>query len=148
MIEFCFNSRSLALFPYKLPIWVSFCPYGVSFCPEYHPQPLFFTQPSRTQKTPTPPQNTPFPVLILKVGKMNSQLGKMDPNWAKCLKSGRNFSSSGQKKNIHNNVLPSPSMQQDIHNNSQILLMQLLHCLTQEARVHQEINVWRRMYDR
>ena len=29
---------------YKLPRWVSICPYGVSFCPQYHPQPLFFTQ--------------------------------------------------------------------------------------------------------
>ena len=26
------------------------------------------------------------------------QLGKMDPNWAKCLKSGQNFSRSGQKR--------------------------------------------------
>ena len=25
---------------YKLPIWVSFCPDGVSFCPKYHTQPL------------------------------------------------------------------------------------------------------------
>ena len=24
------------------------CPDGVSFCPDYHPQPLFFTQPSHT----------------------------------------------------------------------------------------------------
>ena len=28
-------------------------------------------------------------------------LGKMEPNWAKCLKSGQNFSRSGQKKIIH-----------------------------------------------
>ena len=28
--------------------WVSFCPDGVSFCPEYHPKPLFFSQPSHT----------------------------------------------------------------------------------------------------
>ena len=46
---------------------------------------------------PAPPQNTPFPGLILKVGKMNYCLGKMDPIWAKCLKSGQNFSRSGQK---------------------------------------------------
>ena len=50
---------------------------------------------------PAPPQNTPFPGLILKVGKMNYCLGKMDPIWAKCLKSGQNFSRSGQKKFIH-----------------------------------------------
>ena len=53
-------------------------------------------------ETPTaPPKNTPFPGLILKVGKMNYCLGKMDPIWAKCLKSGQNFSRSGQKKIIH-----------------------------------------------
>ena len=50
---------------------------------------------------PAPPQNTPFPGLILKVGKMNYRLGKMDPIWAKCLKTGQNFSRSGQKKFIH-----------------------------------------------
>ena len=53
------------------------------------------------QKTPpTPPQNTPFPALNLKVGKMNYSLGKVDPtgNLAKCLKSGQNFSRSGRKK--------------------------------------------------
>ena len=55
----------------------------------------------RTRNTASPTQNTPFPGLILKVGKMNYCLGKMDPIWAKCLKSGQNFSRSGQKKFIH-----------------------------------------------
>ena len=84
---------------YKLPRWVS-------FCPEYHYQPLFFSQPSQTwnpfedmyvHKTPpTPLQNTVFPGLNLKVGKINYRLGRMDSNWAKleCLKSGQNFSRS------------------------------------------------------
>ena len=44
---------------------------------------------------PSPPQNTPFPGLILKVGETIYCLGKMDPIWAKCLKSGQNFSRSG-----------------------------------------------------
>ena len=44
-----------------------------------------------------PPQNTQFLGLNLKVGKMNCRLGKMDPTWGKCLKSGQNFSRSGQK---------------------------------------------------
>ena len=35
-----------------------------------------------TQNTPAPPQTTSFPGLILKVGKMNYFLGKMDPNRA------------------------------------------------------------------
>ena len=106
---------TFAHFSYKLPRWVSFCPDGVSFCPEYHHQPLFFTQQSQTpfgdmheHKTPpAPPQNTSSPVLILKVGKMNYCLGKMDPisGWAKCLKSEQNFSRSGQKKIIHPEVV-------------------------------------------
>ena len=53
---------------------------------------------------PAPPQNTPFSGLILKVGKMNYCLGKMDPIWAKCLKSGQNCSRSGQKNIIHSNL--------------------------------------------
>ena len=44
------------------------------------------------------PQNTPFPDLTLKVGNMKYSLGKMDPNWAKCLKSGQKISRSGQIK--------------------------------------------------
>ena len=53
-------------------------------------------------KHPQPhPKTPPFSGLILKVGKMNYCLGKMDPIWAKCLKSGQNFSRSGQKKIIH-----------------------------------------------
>ena len=44
---------------------------------------------------PTPPQNTPFPCLILKVGKMNYCLGNLDSIWAKCLKSGQNFPRRG-----------------------------------------------------
>ena len=79
---------NFAHFPYKLPRRVSLCPDGVSLCPELHHQPLFFTQPSQTplgdmyvHKTPPiRPQNTPFPGLNLKVGKMNYSLGKMDPN--------------------------------------------------------------------
>ena len=48
---------------------------------------------------PNPPQNTPFPALNLKVSKMNFSLGKMNPNWAKCLKERQNVSRSGLKKN-------------------------------------------------
>ena len=40
-------------------------------------------------------QNTSFPGLILKLGKTNYCLGKMDPTWAKCLKIGQNFSRRG-----------------------------------------------------
>ena len=57
-------------------------------CPKYHPQPLFFNQLSHT---PSSPQNTPFPGLNLKVGKMNYCLGNLDPKWAKCFKSDQIF---------------------------------------------------------
>ena len=50
-----------------------------------------------TKHSQSPPKNTPFPVLNLKMGKMNYCLGNSDPNWAKYLKSGQNFSRSGQK---------------------------------------------------
>ena len=96
-----------AHFSYKLPRWVSICPDGVSFCPEYHPQPHFFTQSCHTpfgdmyvHKTPpSPPQNTPFPGLNLKVGIMNYSLGNSDPNRAKW-KVGKTFL-KWAKKIIH-----------------------------------------------
>ena len=49
----------------------------------------------------SPPKNTPFPGQNLKVGKMNYSLGNLDPNRAKCLKSGQIVSRSGQKQIIH-----------------------------------------------
>ena len=53
-------------------------PQAHAYCPEYHHQPLLFTQQSQTpfrdmyiHKTPpTPPQNTYFPGLKLKVCKI------------------------------------------------------------------------------
>ena len=47
---------------------------------------------------PTLPKNTPFPGLNVKVGKVNYSLGEMDPNWAKCLKSGKTVLEKGKKK--------------------------------------------------
>ena len=41
------------------------------------------------------------PGLNLKVGKMRPHLSTWDPIWAKCSKSGQNFSRGGQKKFIH-----------------------------------------------
>ena len=51
----------------------------------------------QTKNNPNP---TPFPSLILKVGKMKYSLGKMDCDWSKCLKSGQNFPRSEEKKNF------------------------------------------------
>ena len=99
--------------------WVSFCPDGVSFCPECHPQPLFFTQQSHThflgyvltQNTPKPTPKHPFSwPSNFKVGKMNYSLGNLDPNWTKCLKCGQNFSSSRQKKLFIHVSLPAVSV--------------------------------------
>ena len=53
---------------------------------------------------PAPPQNTPFPGLILKVGKTNYCLGRMDPIWAKCLKSGQNLFMAKPSANKHKAV--------------------------------------------
>ena len=57
-----------------------------------------------------PHPKPPFPGLKLKVGKMNYGLGKMDPKWAKCLKSGQNLSRSGQKTFIHVKVVIYPGI--------------------------------------
>ena len=43
-----------------------------------------------SQNTINPPKNSPFPVLNLKVGKMNYNMGNLHPNWAKRLKSEQN----------------------------------------------------------
>ena len=53
------------------------------------------------KNTSNPPPNTPFAGLKLKVGKINYNLGNLDPNWPKCLKSGQYFSRSGQKHFFH-----------------------------------------------
>ena len=69
-----------------------FAQMGSHFAQITTPNPC--TQPSHTpvgdmyipKTPPTPPQNTPFPGLNLKVGKMNYSLGNLDPKWAKCWK--------------------------------------------------------------
>ena len=70
----------------------------------HNPQNLCFLhschKPHLTKHPQCPTQNTPFPDLNLKVGKINYSMGKMDPNWPKCLKSRQNCFRSG-KKNIH-----------------------------------------------
>ena len=68
MIEFfCQLYSTFVHFLYKLPRQVSFCQDKVSFWPEYHLQPLFFTQQSQTpfwdmyinETPPTPTQMVP-----------------------------------------------------------------------------------------
>ena len=101
-VEWIFSpqfSSTFAHFSYKLPRWVLFCPDGVSFCREYHHQPLFFTQQSQTtsgdmyihKDTPNPTPKHPFSWPEVESGQNECYycLGKMDPNWAKCLKSGQ-----------------------------------------------------------
>ena len=107
----CPNSRAL------LPIFRTNCPDGSHFAQmESHFAQNTTTNPcslpSRHKsfsgictytKHPQPHPKTPLFLQVrnLKVGKMNYHLGKMDPNRAKCLKSGQNFSRSGPKKIIH-----------------------------------------------
>ena len=110
MIEFFSpNSRAiLPTFPTRYPDGSHFAQMGPHFDQNTTTNPLglFFTQLSQSpfgdmyaHKTPPNTPKTPhFPGLNLKVGKMNYCLGKMDPHWAKCMKSGQNFSRSWQKK--------------------------------------------------
>ena len=108
--HFCPFLVKIAQMGLILPRWGDI---GDLFCPNPHPQPLSLTLQSHTpfgdmyvHRTPkSPPQNTPFPSLNLKVGKMNYHLGNLDPNWAKCLKRGQNFSRSGPKENIIRNQM-------------------------------------------
>ena len=46
---------------------------------------------------PAPAQNTPFPSLNLKAGKMNYRLGNLHPNWAICFKVAKTFLEVGKK---------------------------------------------------
>ena len=83
MIElFFFNCRAyLPTFTTNCPDESHFAAMGSHFAklPRIPPPTLFSTQQSHTpfanmyiqKTTPTPPQNTPFPVLNLKLGKMN-----------------------------------------------------------------------------
>ena len=100
--HFCHLFLQIAQMGLILPRWGLVLPRSPPPTPVLYPA---ITHPSwgylRTQITPSPPQNTPFPGLTLKVGKMNHRLGNLDPNWAKCLKSGQNVSRPGQKKFIH-----------------------------------------------
>ena len=87
-------------------LFLSFCPDGSQFTQmgshfaqntTSNPCSLLSSQKPLSGTPPTPPPNTPFPGLNLKVGKMNYCVSKMDPTWAKCLKSGQNFLKVGKK---------------------------------------------------
>ena len=92
MIEF-FPPNARALLPTfrtncQMPVGLILPRWGL-ILPRIPPQtPILYsavTHPFRrlcVHKTPpSPPQNTPFPGLNLKVGKMNYRLGNLDPNW-------------------------------------------------------------------
>ena len=104
MIDFFFSS-TFAHFSYKLPRWVSFFPDGVSFCPEYHPQPLFFTQPSHTplwdmygHKTPTSPLIIPlFLAWIWKLAKWTTVWATWTRTEQNVWKVGKTFLEVGKK---------------------------------------------------
>ena len=72
---------AFAHFSYKFPRWVSFCSNGVSFCPEYHSQPLF--HPFRgfvwTKNTPNPTPKHPFSWPELKSGRNELLSGQPGP---------------------------------------------------------------------
>ena len=72
---------------------------------------------------PTPPQNTIFPCLKLKVGEINCCLGKMYPVCAKCLKIGQIFSRSGQKKIIHHQEVSTARL---LHENFDVPFLHIL----------------------
>ena len=122
-----FYSQHITMFSYKkdimiesnsralLPTFLTNCPDGSHFaqmwsrfaqntilnpCSLLHrhtPLSGICTNTIHPQIHPKLAQNTHFPGLNLKVGKMNYRLGNLDPNWARCLKCGQNVSRSGPK---------------------------------------------------
>ena len=109
------NLHNLNMIEIFFPILEHFCPLFVQIAqmdlvlprwglilPRIPPQILFCTLQSHSplggmyvNQTPrSPPQNTSFHDLNLKVGKINYSLCNFDPNCAKCLKSGQIFSRS------------------------------------------------------
>ena len=88
------NSRALLpIFQTNSPDGSHFALLGSRFAQNTNPNPC--SQPSHTlfgdicvHRTPLrQAQNTPFPRLNLKMGKLKCHLGNLDPNWAKLLKS-------------------------------------------------------------
>ena len=87
------NSRAfLPTFRTNCPCGSHFAQIGSHFAQKTTPTPVLYSTVThlfwgyiRAQNSPnlaSPPQNTPFPGLNLKVGKMNYSLGNLDPNWA------------------------------------------------------------------
>ena len=111
MIEFSFpNSRALLpTLPTNCPSGSHFAQMGSHFAQITAPNPCSLLSHLLSHHTPfwdmyvhktstSPPENTPFPGLNLKIGKINYRLGNLDPNRAKCLKSGQIFLEVGKKK--------------------------------------------------
>ena len=121
MIEF-FPPNFRLKFRALLPIFRTNCPDGSHFAqmglnlprwgliPEYHLQPMFFSQPSHApfgdiyvhKTNPTPPH----PRFLAWTGmqaKWTNIWAKWDPNWEICLKSGQNVSRRGRKRLLAGN---------------------------------------------
>ena len=80
-------------FSYELPRWVS-------FCPEYHRQPLFFTQPSQTLLGTCTLANTKYPQSHPKTPLFLAwtwKWAKWATVWAKWTPTGQNVWKVGQK---------------------------------------------------
>ena len=95
-----------AHFSFQSPRWVSFCPDGVSLCPEHHHQPLFFTQQSQTpfgdtnkHKSPQPHPKIPlFLAWTWKWAKWTTFWAKWTPTGQNVWKTGKTFLEVGKKK--------------------------------------------------
>ena len=105
MIEFFLpNSRALLpTFRTNCPDGSHFAQMGSNFAQNTTTNPcsllsvtIAFRWYAQTRNTPSPTPKHPFSWPDFESGKMNYCLGKLDPIWAKCLKSGQNFSRSAQ----------------------------------------------------
>ena len=93
---------------YKSPRWVSFCADGISFCPEHHLQPLFFTQLSHTpfrdmyvpktpQRAQVHPKTPPFLTWTWKWAKWTTFWAICTPTGQNVWKVGKTFLEVGKK---------------------------------------------------
>ena len=92
--HFCPSFMQIAQMGLILPKW------GLILPKKPPPTPVLYsavTNMYEHETPPAPPPKIPLSGPILKVGKMNYCLGKIDPIWTKCLKMGKTFLEVGKK---------------------------------------------------
>ena len=121
MIEFFLpNSRALLpTFRTNCPDWSHFAQMGLILPRIPPPTPVLYSAATKTflgyvqtRNTPSPTPKHPFSLPDFESGQNELLSGQNGPHLAKCLKSGQNFSRSGQKKIFILSSMSSPDSPQ------------------------------------